>query len=349
MMIRHPRTRDGFSLLELLVVMAIIALLLALSFSGIMSVRKAQQVRSTTTTIQKVQSAVDARYKAIIAQAQIDISTGGGSSQDAQSMIDFFNGDREAAKALLTYARLRQAFPQTFAEVSLPNTFTNSAGQTIPYFTAGNYIYPVKSEFLPFVGVSPGSLQPWQQSAALLYAAVSQTGVGGSAFNSDDAMAGNQMDLTGAQQAFRVYMDAWRQPIGFNRFGYNVNGASNLTNGTVSLNTGKATESLQDPPYVSNNPNNVSNDPLDPAGKLQTWGWASSSQYSALFININDLGSISTFTTPMPFNGSNRLPVVFSVGPNGFYESLNMTKLGSTYADDIMGYQYTQLGQSGIK
>ncbi len=344
-MTRHHRQRPGFTLLELLVVMAIITLLMALSFSGIMSVRKAQQVRSTITTVQKVQLALDNQYKAIITQAKLDIAQ--GSTQDAQAMIDFFNGDQEAALAMLTYARVRQSFPQTFAEVQLTKSFTNpSSGQTVPYFIAGNYFYPVKSQFLPFVNMPAGNLTASQQSAALLYAAVAQTGAGGSAFNSDDATSANQIDFIQAgSPTVRVYMDSWKQPVGFCRFGFNTNintnGNTNLTGGTIALNMGKPVESLQDPPYA--NSSTTLNDPLDPVGKLQGHKWANNGQWAELFL-INGDPANATF-----FTGTNRRPVVYSVGPNGIYESLNMTRLGSSYSDDIMGYHYSQLGQSGIK
>jgi prepilin-type N-terminal cleavage/methylation domain-containing protein len=346
-MIRQVRKRAGFTLLELLVVIAIITLLVALSFGAIMRVRVAQQVRSSVTTVQKVQSAVDNRYKAITAQAVIDIRT--EATQDAQAMINYFNGDKDAALALLTYARVRQAFPQTFAEVNLPNTFPNpnNPSQTIPYFVVGNYIYPVKSEFLSFYGMAPGTLQPWQQSAALLYAAVSQTGAGGSTFASDDSTSANQADFAQAgAPTLRVYMDSWQQPIGYSRFGTNVNGPAI----GPAWNTGKQVQSLQDPPNVSQNPTinlltkTPLNDPLDPAGKLQNWPWSNNLQWTPLFaLAPADPANATTF------DGTNRRPVVYSVGPNGQYESLNMTKATSSSSDDIMGYQYTQLGQSGIR
>jgi len=201
-----------------------------------------------------------------------------------------------------------------------------------------------------------GNLTASQQSAALLYAAVAQTGAGGSTFNSDDATAANQIDFvqTGSPTV-RVYMDSWKNPIGFCRFGFNYNGPNNVQetanaylylptntpyNG-MSYNMGKGVQSLQDPPYA--NSSTALNDPLDPVGKLQGHKWANNGQWAELFlINGDPANAVS-------FNGSNRRPVVYSVGPNGIYESLNMTRLGSSYSDDIMGYHYTQLGQSGVK
>lgn len=350
-MTRHRRHRPGFSLLELLVVLFIIALLIALSIGAIMRTRMMAQVRTSSMVVEKLQVGLEAQYKAIFEQAKMEIRS--QNSQAAANMLTYFSGDADAAQAMLTYCYIRQSFPQTFAEV---NTVANGGyipnGNVlngVPYFTVNNNLpfpFLVKSQFLPFVGVNPGTnLTASEQSAILLFAALSGTGAGGSTFVSDETLASNQMDWVQAGvPTYRVYIDAWKQPVGFCRFGTN-------SNPTLSNAMAQTVSSLQDSPFVNQSNRNVSNDPLDPAGKLQ--GVASSLPAGTIFLQNGDVANATTW------NGSNRRPVIYSTGPNGSflrlegidpYESLNMrqAKPGSP-ADDILGYQLTQLGQQGIR
>jgi hypothetical protein len=309
-----------------MVVLGILGILIALSVAGAMRIQGLQQIRSSSDVVEKVQLAVDGQYKAIITQAQRDVQT--QSTQDAQALINYFNGDADAAQALLIYFRVRQSFPQSFQEAQTPINFTitNALGVS---FTA---YYPVKSQFLPFASMSTTTFTAEQQSAALLYAAVAQTGAGGSTFASDDATTGAQMDLTVSGVKIHVYKDTWNQPIGFCRFGTNAE--------------------LQNAPYVNASSLSKNNDPFDPSSKLYTWANSSGNtnktqaQNMANYIFLNN-GDAANATS---FNGTNRRPVVYSVGPNLHYESLNNSPVnvaGRASLDDILGYRLTQLGKKG--
>jgi prepilin-type N-terminal cleavage/methylation domain-containing protein len=343
---KQLRQRGGFSLIEILVVLAIIGVLIGLSMAAVMRVRTAQMVRSSSDTVEKVQLALDTQYKAIIAQAAKDID---GQAQDAQAILDYFNrvgGDRDAAASLLAYCRIRQSFPQTFAEVQLPVTVVNGVsyqGFTLPNINA---FFPVKSQFLPYANAATApstNLTEAQQSAALLYAAVAGTGAGGSTFASDDATASAQMDFqpSGAIK-IHVYKDAWNQPIGFCRFGTNTE--------------------LQGAPYV--NTRATYQDPLDSSGKLFTWATTAATKAQAntiatyLFVTSPvDPANATNFVQQNLVTGAaqfstNRRPVVYSTGYNRTYESLNMAPVKNTgypSSDDILGYRLTQLGQKGTQ
>jgi prepilin-type N-terminal cleavage/methylation domain-containing protein len=318
--IKHHRRRDGFTLIEIMVVLGIIGILVGLSIGAIMRIQTAQQIRSSSDVVEKVQVAVDNQYKAIIAQAAKDLSNGQPNVPDAQAILTFCSGDTDRALALLTYCRIRQSFPQVFAEVQP--------------FTIAGFTYQVKSQFLPFQGATaPANVQSYyQQSAILLYAAVAQTGAGGSVFTSDatNAAINPSFQFGSLTGPVPVYMDSWKQPVGFCRFGTNLE--------------------LQGAPYTNTKTGLL--DPLDPSGKLQNWTNTTNLQAATVvFLNNGDVGNATSF------NGSNRRPVVYSTGYNVLYEMLNnngpppsiVIPPGKAANDDILGYRLTQLGQRGTQ
>lgn len=310
-MIKHHRRRSGFTLIEIMIVLAIISLLIALSIAGVMRVQMVQQIRTSSDIVEKVQVAADNQFKAIIAQASMDCKVPSNGPPDVQAVFSYCGGDPDRTLSLVTYCRVRQSFPQVFSEVG---TFTISGL---------GYTYPVKSQFQPFVGATaPAGLQSaWQQSAILLYAAVAQTGAGGSVFTSDATNAAINQSFQLGTGTYTVYMDAWKQPVGFCRFGTN--------------------NELQGAPYA--NTKTTLLDPFDPSGKLQTWSNTTAlSNATVVFLNNGDAANATSF------NGTNRRLVVYSVGYNLGYESLNMTQNttpGKAALDDILGYRLTQIGQ----
>jgi prepilin-type N-terminal cleavage/methylation domain-containing protein len=342
--------RPGLSLVELLVVISIIAILIAFSMAGVMSVRRAQQVRSSEDVVQKVQLAVDRQYKAIVDQARKDVQL--ETTQDAVAIKNFMLGDPDAALALLTYCRIRQSFPQTFAEVA-PFSVYDTKNSLV-------FTFHVKSQFTPLQGAIAPSTYPAdaqqlaEQSAMLLYAAVAQTGAGGAGF-AEEALnsAVKPFELGGVTAP--AYIDAWQRPVGFCRFGTNWE----LQNPKLNATNPNNQKSIATNVYV--NPKDMYQDPLDPRGSLYNWALTANAGVlnkldHVLFVINKDPANATGFIPPNLATGeaqasTNRRPIVYSMGYNGAYESLNDAAATTPYPalDDILGYRLTQLGKKGTQ
>src|SRR6185437_17164214 len=91
---RHASHRDGFSLIELSVVISILGILVGLTAAGIGRVRVAQQARNTDDTLTKLQKGMDQQIIAVIDEATKE------NNPNLTSLIQFCDGDKDRAKAL---------------------------------------------------------------------------------------------------------------------------------------------------------------------------------------------------------------------------------------------------------
>lgn len=307
------RTRGGFTLVELLVVLGIIVVLVALSTAAVQRYRISQQVRSSEDIVLKLQHALDNQMEQIVAQVGKDRR-----SQTPQftAMVSFCGGDADRAEALLCYCRLRQAFPQTAAEL-------NQAS-----FTLGGVTFTRPKHFDQLAGVATSN-DVHDVSAAILYLLASQTGTGGATFSGQATEgAETEIPLAGLNQPVRVYKDAFNLRVGFYRFGTN--------------------QEMQVPPYVNPKPGAASKDPFDPLSKLYNGGleWINgqlnrTTAQQVLFVNNGDPANATGFSL------ANRGPVVYSAGKNKRYEQLNNSP--NPDGDDLLGYRLRQLGARGYK
>lgn len=243
-MIRHDHTRRGLTLVEILVVLAIMTLLVALVMAGVSAVRDRQMVNSTSDTVRKLQQAIDTQVQSLVDQAAADARN---RTTDFQSLLSYCGNDTDRAQALLTYLRIRHAFPQSYTEAT-SNVILTLGAQT--------YINWPPHKAYSSLPVAISTWSPEEQSAALLYLGLSKMGTGGAAFASDDGTAGNQ-DANWRESGVTVYTDSWKRPICFARLHENA--------------------MLNASPYANPKPNAPSLDPFDPLGKLggtasNSWG-----------------------------------------------------------------------------
>lgn len=199
-MIFRLRPRAGFTLIELLVVISIIVLLAALTMSGVSAVRHRQHVRNTDNILTKFQVGIDNQVKTLNNQARDEMRENGARFQ---ALTVYCGGDPDRALALLMHAKVRQAFPQSFAEATATLNF-------------GGVTFPPHKAYTSLAGLSGGT--PEQQSAALLFAGLAKMGTGGSTFDMDDATSGSQMILNFNGATATAAKDAWGNPIAFRRF-----------------------------------------------------------------------------------------------------------------------------------
>src|SRR5436190_1966990 len=113
-------TRRGFSLIELLVVIGIIAVLMGLAAGAYFSVAKSQNVKRTETTIKKVATGLNSQWSSVIDEVKNEIKNGqqpvGASGNFWANLLLIAGNDRDRANALYLKMRLRQEFPQSYTE-----------------------------------------------------------------------------------------------------------------------------------------------------------------------------------------------------------------------------------------
>lgn len=196
-MTRRNQQRNGFTLVELMVVLAIIVVLVSLLMAGFSAVRITQQERATDDIVRKLQVAIEAQRTELVSQAAKERRE---KSAVFQTVLGYC-GDEDRAEALLVYLKLRHAFPQTYTEAASPVSLIN---------------WPAHKAYAALPNVSTWS--PHDQSAAILFQGISNLATGGATFATDDVTSSYQMDHTVNGVTARVFRDAKGMPIGFKRF-----------------------------------------------------------------------------------------------------------------------------------
>lgn len=277
----HRRT--GFTLLELIVVLGIIALLAALSAGAVMRYRQTSMEKDTTIQMRKIQIGLDQQWKAardiiqkeVVPDAVVEATTN-------------TNGvpDMARARALHMKLRLRQEFPQSYVEA---RTGVLVKGP----ITGISYFYPPKSTYMHEIGQTGSYVsRPGYEGAALLMLILKQ-GRGGAAFEAGSI--GNVKSETVEDRTQPIFVDAWGRPIVFRR------AAEDDELDIIA--------ELSSPPHA---PATGFKDPQDPEGRLYQQNWLGRAEAVKYF---------ATAPLTNPFDGTNRGPYILSAGRDGQFKT----------------------------
>jgi prepilin-type N-terminal cleavage/methylation domain-containing protein len=107
-----PKRTAGFSLVEMLVVMAIIAILVSLTAAAVFKVIGVQRANNTVLTVKSASSLLDKQWAAVIGQAK--------NEQIPSSVMTLAGNDPTRARVIWTKLRLRQEFPMNISEALYP-------------------------------------------------------------------------------------------------------------------------------------------------------------------------------------------------------------------------------------
>jgi len=199
--------RGAFTLTEILVVIAIIAVLAALTSYGVTAVVKGQRVNNTQSAMRTIQKVLNEHWAYVIAEAKKETGLEAAYSNiDQLYGPDSTGGDRD--RIIWIKWRLMEAFPRNYADVRSCYAYAN-----IPTPLRKNnatYVNILNNNYKALPTNNPGS-----ESAACLAMALSITR-NGTSLNVDSLGSTNVADTDGDGMA--EFIDAWGNPLTFFRF-----------------------------------------------------------------------------------------------------------------------------------
>jgi prepilin-type N-terminal cleavage/methylation domain-containing protein len=269
--IRRP-ARRGFTLVELIVVIAIILILMSLVSAGVMKILLLQQNKSTQDEVTKLETARANAYTRVLDAAK--------NEPPCQLAVTWSNGDPQLAQVLHIKLRLRQEFPQSFAEVQNPLGV------------------PAKQTYQRALqNAQPGIHSAFEQSSILLYLSLKESRRC-SEFDPDSALAAQEIRTT--TDGLKVIVDAYRNPIVFIRWPALPNLDPTVVSALPALSSGLTTV-VKTPPI----------DAEDPEGIMSRSNYIWFGTPSGLQFTQSCHGPSVIGTTPYPLR-----PVIASTGVN---------------------------------
>jgi len=215
--------RRGFTLVELLVVVAIIAILVALTTAAVMRFLGAGKGSATKTNLGKVHAKLRDQWKGVTDKANRDSLSDSNNTAYANAALALSSGANLAdtrVKASYVYLRQVQAFPRTFNEAFWPDPSWEPA---TPQATAPN-AWQGYVKYLNELGITPANKASWgtisqdvQTSVCLLM--ITEKGPSNTGTTADDLGTSTvgQITLPAGFPFARGIVDGWKRPVGFVR------------------------------------------------------------------------------------------------------------------------------------
>jgi prepilin-type N-terminal cleavage/methylation domain-containing protein len=290
--------RGGFTLLELLVVLAIITLLVALTAGAVLRYTGTQQGSNTNTTLSKLTLFSRRQWNTLSEQAFRESIP----STAAISYVQQIAGtDPARMQVVWVKLRQRQAYPRSFDEAlnvgasALPTLGgVSPPGELNPLATYSTYL-----NGLGITG-SNANMAAYESSACLLMAL--QRTVGGGGLNPDDLGVGAVRDFPAYSTAgtttgsnVKALVDGWGSPLAFFR----------TPTGSTELNPPASGGSTAAPP------SGAGNDTSDPQGLLCSAGWQMTST-GATTTQYTNFASVFGYSPPLRGSGA---PQSFKLQP----------------------------------
>jgi prepilin-type N-terminal cleavage/methylation domain-containing protein len=212
--VRQPRSRlvrrPGFTLIEMLIVVAIIGILVALTAGAVMQVMATQQDHATEATLEKLDNALDHQWKAVIDAAKDEWRKSQPVSGLQGNLMTWAGNSPDQAKAGYVQLRLMQEFPVNLTEatvgVSLPPQNGVNPGPSLP----------AKASYVKALAGVPTGQGVYNESAVCFFLAMSQSHRG--MVNSLEEATGQSANRPLATMNNKsVYVDSWSNPIWLER------------------------------------------------------------------------------------------------------------------------------------
>jgi prepilin-type N-terminal cleavage/methylation domain-containing protein len=220
--------RAGFTAIEILIVVAIIALLMSITAGALIRVKAASERTATETTLTKLASMLDRHWKAVIDLAKKEYD--GLPTNIKQNLIALADNTSppsdprrdDRARLLYVKLRLKQEFPTSFFTALFPGTIGRT---TTTYYLPPSPVPPfTRPNNLPFTGkpayvkacYDPATDKPKidlaieKQSSALLVMALEQ-GRSGVAPETLDQSVGST--FIKQENGYRYLVDTWGNPL----------------------------------------------------------------------------------------------------------------------------------------
>lgn len=341
------KARSGVSLIEILVVLAIIGILLALTAAALQKTVETQNARTSETQVFKLQQALDGEYERVVAKCAQDAANKNIPSQ----IVSVCDGDEARAKAVWTAINLRLSFPDSFAEVRmLPLNIKDKSGTDV---------YQVQRPITFAAVPNAGTLTAEEESGALLYmilAKRSQSGGGAMAMAAEDLTQASRRKVSVNGVELETFSDAFKQSVGFRRWEQTITTPANASMYDDATNPSTVLGEVQKPPYVDATktvaaddtavPRKFHNrDPLDPQGLVWKWNIGIGDPRYPIISGVYTLPgpAPTTVKTGLYFNGHNRMANVYSLGRSKYRPATTIF----TPNDDILGFRLRKPGEKG--